>query len=595
MPIYDDRSREEEARRRREEERRRREAERESEPSLYPHGFSPIATRSLQPIRPRATWSPEGLSFPPSQSFLQRKARQEQQEREQPGKGDPLPQALPARPEEPVAALTPSQVEMLADRLMIRSSFMGAMTPEEFGGDIVEGFRLMEQKGWIHLEVHLVPIVNCLLEKTRQQPKLQQSLLQALKKHGLAYGTLPNPAVQNRPKTPTGGDLPFHAFLEQIAMDMVYEAEGLFEVDAEQKPDSGSGTTQTQVDARRRLLQYFGYRAHKTVKGVMGFEMKLFTPMPREQLSPEARERCKDYTMPIVAFRGSEGGAIASKGYSSGRADWLTDFADPQVGLRQFQANRDLIADVMATAKAAAKSLPWVTGHSLGGALAQTVACEMPQFVGHVVTFQAPGIDAKTLQKLEDFNAKQTDPIRRISSTHVHYSGDLVERAGEGYTDGVIENYELPYSLAFKALLDRATTYLSEMMAFWFKDPSLLDALADSRAFAIREFMRRVAPDDLAEEVLIYAVELAKSKNWLDITEENYQSLKAGARAFGRLLQNPDFLKTIAQMPDATRRLFIRTGLTTAQEHTALTYTSLLLQQRPEYGTLETVVKVRYA
>lgn len=523
-------------------------------------------------------------------------AYQEQAEakpRSQPAPTPPSPAQTQAQPAlqrkekaKPAQALTPAEARRLAEMLLSRNNLTGATDPGKFGEDIVAGLRLMEQKGWIDLELHLVPVVNDVLEKVQRQPRLQQSLLQALEKHGLAYGALPNPTAANRPKTPTGGDLPFHAFLEQLAMDMVYEVEGLFEADADQKPDSGSGTTQAQVDARKRLLQYFGYRAHKTVKGVMGLEMKLFTPVPREQLPPEARERCKDYTMPIVAFRGSEGGAIASKSYSSGRADWLSDFADPQVGLRQFQANRDLIADVMATAKAASKSLPWVTGHSLGGALAQTAACEMPQFVGHVVTFQAPGIDTKTLQKLKDFNAKQTDPGRRISSTHVHYSGDLVERAGEGYTDGVVENYELPYSLAFKALLGGVTAYLSEKMAFWFKDPSLLDALADSKAYAIREFVRRVAPDDLAEEVLTYAVELAKSKNWLGITEEDYQSLKAGAQAFGRLLQNPDFLKTIAQMPEATRRILIRTGLTTAQEHTALTYTSLLLQQRPEYGTL---------
>lgn len=494
-------------------------------------------------------------------------AYQEQAEakpRSQPAPTPPSPAQTQAQPAlqrkekaKPAQALTPAEARRLAEMLLSRNNLTGATDSGKFGEDIVAGLRLMEQKGWIDLELHLVPVVNDVLEKVQRQPRLQQSLLQALEKHGLAYGALPNPTAANRPKTPTGGDLPFHAFLEQLAMDMVYEVEGLFEADADQKPDSGSGTTQAQVDARKRLLQYFGYRAHKTVKGVMGLEMKLFTPVPREQLPPEARERCKDYTMPIVAFRGSEGGAIASKSYSSGRADWLSDFADPQVGLRQFQANRDLIADVMATAKAASKSLPWVTGHSLGGALAQTAACEMPQFVGHVVTFQAPGIDTKTLQKLKDFNAKQTDSGRRISSTHVHYSGDLVERAGEGYTDGVIESYELPHSLIGKGFINGITE-------------------------AINDHIR-------ASIILgIGLLEIGWVYNWVAerFGKEAAANLKAGCGQFLELLCNPKFYRTLVTMPEDTRKLFIRTGLTTAAEHTTLTYTSVLLQQNPEYGTL---------
>jgi len=484
--------------------------------------------------------------------------------RSQPAPTPPSPAQAQAQPAlqrkekaKPAQALTPDEARRLAEMLLTRNNLTGATNPGKFGEDIVAGLRLMEQKGWIDLELHLVPVVNYVLEKVQRRPKLQRSLLQALEKHGLAYGALPNPTAASRPKTPTGGDLPFHAFLEQIAMDMVYEVEGLFEADADQKPDSGSGTTQAQVDARKRLLQYFGYRAHKTVKGVMGFEMKLFTPVPREQLPPEARERCKDYTMPIVAFRGSEGGAIASKSYSSGRADWLSDFADPQVGLRQFQANRDLIADVMATAKAASKSLPWVTGHSLGGALAQTVACEMPQFVGHVVTFQAPGIDAKTLQKLKDFNAKQADPGRRIGSTHVHYSGDLVERAGEGYTDGVIESYKLPHSLIGKGFINGITEVINDHIG-----------------------ASIILGNGLLEIGWVY--------NWVAerFGKEAAANLKAGCGEFLDLLCNPKFYRTLVTMPEDTRRLLIRTGLTTATEHTTLTYTSILLQQNPEYGTL---------
>lgn len=76
--------------------------------------------------------------------------------------------------------------------------------------------------------------------------------------------------------------------------------------------------------------------------------------------------------------------------------------------------------------------------------------------------------------------------------------------------------------------------------------------------------------------------------NWIAerFGKEAAANLKAGCGQFLELLCNPKFYRTLVTMPEDTRRLFIRTGLTTAAEHTTLTYTSILLQQNPEYGTL---------
>lgn len=95
-----------------------------------------------------------------------------------------------------------------------------------------------------------------------------------------------------------------------------------------------------------------------------------------------------------------------------------------------------------------------LTGHSLGGALAQQLAARHPESVGYVVTFCAPGVGIQTAQQFRNNQAGA-----KIKARHYVTQGDLVSNGGEAHLDGMIFqiNREYPNSLAAhsaSALLD---------------------------------------------------------------------------------------------------------------------------------------------
>jgi pimeloyl-ACP methyl ester carboxylesterase len=77
-----------------------------------------------------------------------------------------------------------------------------------------------------------------------------------------------------------------------------------------------------------------------------------------------------------------------------------------------------------------------VTGHSLGGALAQLTAAHFPDRVARVVTFNAPGIAAEEVKR---FAAAKDQP----QVTHHRELADIVSEAGEAHLPGSVYEHEV--------------------------------------------------------------------------------------------------------------------------------------------------------
>lgn len=209
----------------------------------------------------------------------------------------------------------------------------------------------------------------------------------------------PNPQTPNEPgKLENPSTAQYEVLLEQIAHDMGYE-------------DKLSA-------AQQALLAKFGYSDGGLINGPFGFEMRSFMPS-----TPE-------FPHPILAFRGTEFSKIK---------DLVADLEPESVGLQQFNANRRRIE--LELQKLAKQGKVWLTGHSLGGALAQLAGSEFADLTGRIITFQSPGIDAKHVNKLKKHN--QTKPDQQVLSTHYQVAGDVVSGAGEALTPGELIKFEM--------------------------------------------------------------------------------------------------------------------------------------------------------
>lgn len=119
---------------------------------------------------------------------------------------------------------------------------------------------------------------------------------------------------------------------------------------------------------------------------------------------------------PILVFRGT-----------GDFRDIVSDIHPVAVGQNQFAANRQFVQQLIAEAGGKVD----VTGHSLGGALAQHCAAAFTSSMNQVITFQAPGIDAA---QVAAFNQNEDRPSVR----HHIAGGDLVDTAGDGHLAGEV-------------------------------------------------------------------------------------------------------------------------------------------------------------
>jgi Domain of unknown function (DUF4157)/Lipase (class 3) len=209
----------------------------------------------------------------------------------------------------------------------------------------------------------------------------------------------PNSQTPNEPsKLENPSTASYEVLLEQMAHDMGYEDK----LTAEQQA----------------LLAKFGYSDGGMVNGPFGFEMRSFIPT-----NPE-------YPHPILAFRGTEFTKLK---------DLVADLEPESIGLQQFNANRHRIE--LELQKLSKHGKVWLTGHSLGGALAQLTGSEFANLTGRIITFQSPGIDAKHVNQLKKHNKANED--QKVVSTHYQVAGDVVSGAGEALTPGELVKFEM--------------------------------------------------------------------------------------------------------------------------------------------------------
>jgi ElaB/YqjD/DUF883 family membrane-anchored ribosome-binding protein len=182
-----------------------------------------------------------------------------------------------------------------------------------------------------------------------------------------------------------------------------------------------------------QVMRDAGYdvNSSRSVEGANGFGMRSFLPNARD---PRARE-----LSPIVAFRGTETSM-------DGVADDLVgaDTNPEGIGADQFARNRALIRAQMAAAARTGNGQLTLSGHSLGGALAQQAAADQPNLVQDVTTFQSPGVMRGVAAQFDQGNAARVAAgMAPMTSTHFRASDmDIVPWAGSAMTRGTVQTFD---------------------------------------------------------------------------------------------------------------------------------------------------------
>jgi pimeloyl-ACP methyl ester carboxylesterase len=184
------------------------------------------------------------------------------------------------------------------------------------------------------------------------------------------------------------------------------------------------------------MLRANGFQENPTlIRGNDGLEMVVYHPEPGSGNAP------------VIAFRGSQE-----------PIDWVGDTDADQVGDAQYESNRALIDRTMSdlASQYPDQPRPELTGHSLGGAIAQRVAADHLDQAGHITTFQAPGITADQVERIEAYNREHPDSP--ITADHFRAEGDVVPLAGEGHAPGTVHTTavdpdETPYGTAVGGML----------------------------------------------------------------------------------------------------------------------------------------------
>lgn len=165
---------------------------------------------------------------------------------------------------------------------------------------------------------------------------------------------------------------------------------------------------------QRQTLRELGFRPRPLVTDpVSDFQMRGFIPLDNEAGSGRT---------PVLAFRGSES-----------IQDVIDDLNERGIGALQMRRNLNSIMDEMEQLGGRVV----VTGHSLGGALAQMSAALFPSRVVRVVTFQSPGIPSAMLDQLRLYNETVPED-QRIQSDHYQAEGGIIDAAGQAFTPGSI-------------------------------------------------------------------------------------------------------------------------------------------------------------
>ena len=253
---------------------------------------------------------------------------------------------------------------------------------------------------------------------------------------GSEYADVPySPAwFQAHPDALPAGVPPEVAFHEFVARELAYKSyfvdQSLYQSGTTFVPASMGDHESNYTAQERRLLESWGYN-----------------PMPsREIHDPDSGlymaviESADGSRPPIVACRGSEMGGPDEHGNVTA-IDWISDLDPRGVGYGQFHDNKQYIDEMMAGLDHVV-----VTGHSLGGGLANRLAAQYGDKVDGVYTYQAPGVstavpgdptsmdEARMMQ--EGFNRREG-----TQAWHMVNQGDVVHRVGNEIAGGDRAHY----------------------------------------------------------------------------------------------------------------------------------------------------------
>ncbi len=208
-------------------------------------------------------------------------------------------------------------------------------------------------------------------------------------------------------------NLTWHAFLEQVAYGVAYAQE-------DDISDAKGGGEQTNMKA---LVKAAGFQPGPLIRGRWGLQFRSLNPMPNA-----IRQ------MHIVTFRGTEGVKMpwqspTDPATREGMVDtWIGDMTRMGAGYPQYLTNKALIERNLGANKHSA-----VTGHSLGGGLAQIALAMRPDLVSECVTFNAPGIKKEDAAALKD---------KQVPTTHYRTTFDIVPTGNSKAAPGTIYTFD---------------------------------------------------------------------------------------------------------------------------------------------------------
>lgn len=232
---------------------------------------------------------------------------------------------------------------------------------------------------------------------------------------------------------PEGGN-PEDWFNEYVAHTLAYMNPEQLDLNALDPNDPEYAQKRATIMRHRETMEGWGYNPDSLTfisDSQRGDTQTGFQAMRIDPLDPKGPHGS------IVGFRGTEPFAANQSNMTNPLGaldDAATDFGR-DIGSTQFGANQERIRALIEGGTGPVT----LTGHSLGGALAQHAAAHNTDLLGegsNVVGFQAPGIDGASADQFDQANADGHIGVR----FHEH-ENDIVHRAGQQKLGGTHNTY----------------------------------------------------------------------------------------------------------------------------------------------------------